>query len=136
MKTFFQTLVDSQQRVEPAAVTPGMFSDPRDPDRDIAPAPSVCYSLGEQIRRSREGLESNFMSDIIDYDKDPESYDPYADIRSTYDERKAYTDKLNKEKRERHEAKLREGASSVSPNGDPTTSGSESVGAQASTSTE
>ena len=120
MKTFSELLNSSILSSEGSCIeVGGVYSDPSDLDRDVSPVFSRCYSLGEQIRRSREGLESNFMSDIIDYDKDPNAYDPYADIRSTYDDRVAYTDKLNKEKKERHEVRVRDQAGSIAPNGDP-----------------
>lgn len=120
MKTFNYLLTEA---VESSAASvfevSGVYSDPLDPQRDVSPSFSRCYSLGEQIQRSREGLESNFMSDIIDYDRDPSAYDPYADIRSTYDDRLAYTDKLNAEKKKNHEAQVRDQAGSIAPNGDP-----------------
>lgn len=120
MKTFHE-LLRLEQAGQPACSEPqASFVDPRDPDLDIWPAPSYCISLGQQIRRSREGLENSFMSDIVDYDKDPNALDPYADIRSTLDERQAYVDRLNREKKERHEASLAENKGSVSTNGDPT----------------
>ena len=125
MKTFNYLLTEAvESSAASVSEVSGVYSDPADPQNDVSPAFSSCYSLGEQIRRSREGLESNFMSDIIDYDKDPNGYDPYADIRSTYDERLAYTDKLNAEKKKKHEAQVRDQASSIAPNGDPTSSAS------------
>lgn len=101
-------MIEEQAAIEQPVLLPGVYYDGCDPTLDVTPVFSKCYSIGEQIRRSREGLESNFMSDIVDYDKDPNAYDPYADIRSTFDERQEYSSALNKEKRERHEAKVEE----------------------------
>lgn len=137
MKTFSELLNSSILSSEGSCIeVGGVYSDPSDPDTDVSPVFSRCYSLGEQIRRSREGLESNFMSDIIDYDKDPNAYDPYSDIRSTYDERLAYTDKLNAEKKKRHEAKVLEQSSSIAPNGDPVSPASSDSGNQGVTKTD
>lgn len=136
MKTFFQQMVDSLEQVKPSPVSFGVFVNPRDPATDVTPGFSRCYSIGEQIQRSREGLESNFMSDIVDFDRDPNAYDPYADIRSTYDDRAAYTDKLNKEKKERHEAQVRDQAGSIAPNGDPVSPSSSDSSNQGVTKTD
>lgn len=103
MKTFFELEREQFKAASAPTETEGFACDTRDP---LAPACSdlpYSYRLGAQIRRSRLGLENSFVKDIVDYDSDPNSYDPYADIRSTYDERQAFKSKLDAERKKRHE---------------------------------
>ena len=45
-------------------------------------------SLGDMIRQSKAGISNNFRADIVAYDEKPsEGVEPFADIRSTYDQR-------------------------------------------------
>lgn len=137
MKTFNMLFAEA---AENAAVSVsevlGVYVDPRDPENVDPPTFSKCYPLGQQIRRSREGVESNFMSDVADFDKSPSDFDPYADIRSTYDERLAYSDKINDERKKRHEQRVRDSSDSIAPNGDPVSPASSDSGNQGATNTD
>lgn len=61
-------------------------------------------SLGDMIRQSKAGVSNNFRADIVAYDKSPsEGVEPFADIRSSYDQREAWIVKFNAEQMAAHE---------------------------------
>ena len=61
-------------------------------------------SLGDMIRQSKAGVSNNFRADIVAYDKNPsEGVEPFADIRSSYDQREAWVVKYNAEQLAAHE---------------------------------
>lgn len=61
-------------------------------------------SLGDMIRQSKAGVSNNFRADIVAYDKNPsEGVEPFADIRSSYDQREAWVVKFNAEQKAAHE---------------------------------
>lgn len=60
--------------------------------------------LGDMIRQSKAGVSNNFRADIVAYDKNPsEGVEPFADIRSSYDQREAWIVKFNAEQMAAHE---------------------------------
>lgn len=61
-------------------------------------------ALGDMIRQSKAGVSNNFRADIVAYDKNPsEGVEPFADIRSSYDQREAWIVKYNAEQMAAHE---------------------------------
>ena len=59
--------------------------------------------LGDMIRQSKAGVSNNFRADIVAYDKNPsEAVEPFADIRSSYDQREAWIVKYNAEQMSAH----------------------------------
>lgn len=65
----------------------------------------MATPLGEMIRQTKAGISNNFRADIIAYDDEPSSgVEPFADIRSSYDQRESYVAKFNAERKAAHEA--------------------------------
>lgn len=62
-----------------------------------------AFPLGDMIRQSKAGISNNFRADIVAYDKNPsEGVEPFADIRSSYDQREAWIVKYNAEQMAAH----------------------------------
>ena len=60
--------------------------------------------LGDMIRQSKAGVSNNFRADIVAYDENPsQGVEPFADIRSSYDQREAWIAKYNAEQIAAHE---------------------------------
>ena len=72
---------------------------------------SEGYRLGDLIRQSKAGISNNFRADIISFDDNATSgVEPFADIRSTYDQRESWLAKYNADQAAAHDP-----ASSLTP---------------------